>query len=542
MFRRSLPLAALLALFTAAVPARAAEEEASPSIIVRLRSIDGLREDARYLVTLLGKGEEAKQVDEFIKSMMGQDGLKGIDVKKPLGFYGTVGPNGVDSTGVLMLPIADEKAFLSLLQKFDLKLEKPVAGLYSFAVPNSQETVYFRFANDYVYATIREKTAVAKEKLLEPASVLPTNITSAASVTVRFDKIPNEIKQLFLQQMALKIADAKNAKLPDETDAQQTFRAAILDDFSKRTKQLLSEGSGLTLRFNIDRKTEEVTVDASLTGKAQSKLAEDIADLGKSKSLFAGAIGTDSALSFLLHVGLPAELRKAMDPVIDEGMKAALEKEKDEAKRALAEKFLAALAPTLKMGEVDTLVNLTGPTKDGKYAMVFGFKIADGVALEKSFRGLVKELKPQEQEKIKFDVEKVGNINIHMLDVKKELDAKATKLFGENQVYMAFRNDAWFLAGGAGGLELLKQTLGAKAKEGPQFSFDMSVKRLAPALEASNPMAGKIIEDVFKGEGTDKIHVAVEGGKSLRAHFTIKTSVVKFFADLGRAQRAPEKE
>ena len=69
------------------------KEDASPSLIVNIRSIDSLMDDAKYIMTLAGQEELAKQLDGMLKSMVGKEGLKGIDTKRPLGFYGTVGKN-----------------------------------------------------------------------------------------------------------------------------------------------------------------------------------------------------------------------------------------------------------------------------------------------------------------------------------------------------------------------------------------------------------------------------------------------------------------
>ncbi len=549
MHVRYLPAAALAGLLLALPPARAAEGDAAPSVIVRVRSIDGLLEDGKYLVSLLGKEDEAKQFDAFVRSMVGKDGLKGIDTKKPFGFYGTVGPNVIDSTGVLMVPIADEKAFLTFLDKLNVTAKKDDTGVYTVDVEKSPATVYFRFANNYAYITASanglggDKKTIDKTKLLDPAETLPANLAAAMSITVRFDQIPKEIKQLMLQQLDLRIADAKKKKLPDETDIQQTFRAAVLEDAAKRIAALLKEGNALTFRLTLDRKTNDVLVDLNLSAKANTKLATDIADLANSKSLFANALGTDSAINVLMHMALPETLRKALEPVLDEGMKMALDKEKDEAKRAQAEKFLKAMAPTLKMGEVDGAFTLRGPNKDNKYAMVLGVKLKDGEGVEKALRAIVKELKPEEQEKIKFDVAKAGTINIHELDVKKDMDEKSKLLFGENSLYVAFRNDAWFLAAGDGGLAVLKEALTTKPKEGPQFQFETSIKRLSPALERENKDVAKFLADAFgKGEDNDKIRLSVEGGKSLRARFVVKTQVIKFFADLGKAQEAKKND
>src|SRR5262249_50065448 len=140
------------------------------------------------------------------------------------------------------------------------------------------------------------------------------------------------------------------------------------------------------------------------------------------------------------------------------------------------EKFLADIGPTLKSGDLDAAVTVRGPNKDGKYSVLLGVKLLDGVAVEKGFRNWVQDLRKDEQDKIKFDVDKAGPYKIHMLD--KELPEKFRKLLGDSRPYMAFRNDAWFLSGGADGLEVLKEALTSKPKEAPQFQFEMALKRL----------------------------------------------------------------
>ncbi len=554
MLRRCLPLAILIGLTVPVLPAQA-EDTSAPSLVVRVRSLDGLLEDARYVVTLLGQGEDAQQFDAFIRKMIGPKGLDGIDTKKPFGFYGTVGPNGFDSTGVVVLPITDEKAFLGLLERYDLKLEKMAGGLYSFAPPRLPVTGYFRFANGYVYATVEAKEAVAKDKLREPATLFPANLSSTLSLTVRFDHIPNEIKQIVLQQMALRVADVKKIKLPDETDVQQEFRAHVLEEFARRVRQLLTEGQSVSWRLSVDRKAGEITMESNLTPRADTKLATEIAELSKSKSVFAGMIGPDSAYTLRAHFALPAELRKPWAPLVDEAAQFALEKEKDEKRRALAEKFLIALGPTFKAGDLDFLINERGPGKDGKFSVLLGVKLADGVAVEKSFRGLVKDLREEDQANIKFDVAEAGGVKIHMFDFKKVVGSippevlkdpdprtaailRALAVLGENQAYMAFRGDAWLLAGGEGGLALIKEALATKPKEGPQFQFEMSVKRVALAMTRSNKDLEKLLSAFGTGEDNDKVRITLEGGKTLRGRAVVPSPVVKFLTDLGRAKKA----
>src|SRR5207237_81410 len=119
--RRVLFLA--LGLVAASVPVRAADNAAtSPTLIVRVRSIDSVIADFKYLTSIAGRGDEARQLDGAIKKAF-PNGFQGIDSKRPLGLYASLDADGnvQDSKGVLLLPVSDEKTFLGVLEKFNLK-------------------------------------------------------------------------------------------------------------------------------------------------------------------------------------------------------------------------------------------------------------------------------------------------------------------------------------------------------------------------------------------------------------------------------------
>ena len=125
MFLRRFTPLALLCLVAVAPAARAEDKKSdSPSLVIRVQSIDSLLDNFKYLAGLAGREEEAKQVEGLIKSVAGDKGLEGIDTKSPFGIYGSVGADGFDSSAVGMIPVADETAFLDLLERVNVKPEK----------------------------------------------------------------------------------------------------------------------------------------------------------------------------------------------------------------------------------------------------------------------------------------------------------------------------------------------------------------------------------------------------------------------------------
>ncbi len=547
MRKRSLPLLVLLGLVLVPSLARcqvkAAREDTGPALIIHVRSIDGLMDDAKYLLTLAGQEEIAKQMDGMLKAMVGKEGLRGIDTKRPMGFYGSVGKNVVDSTGVALVPVADEKAFVDLLDGMNLNVKKGEGGVYSFTPPNSPVDAYFRFANKYAYIAPSNKDAIAPDKLLPPASVLEKS-AAAFSVSFRIDRVPSEVKQIILQQFELglnKELEKQNQK--EQTESQRKFLAAWNKYMAERFGRFLSEGRTLTFQLNLDRKTDELSVDLSATGLKGSQLAGDIADLGKAKSLFGGTLGADSAMNMLINFALPAELQKVWAAVVQESITQALEKEKDKEKREQAEEFVKALAPSLKSGDLDAAFSVRGPGKDNKYAFLIGVKVKDGVRLAKTARSMIKKLKKEEQDRITFDADKVGSTPIHKIDIRKELDERSKRQFGDSPLYVAVRPDAWFFAFGEGGLDVLKQAVATPPQTAPQFQFEMMLNRFAPAMAETDKAAVQAAKAAFdKAPGGDRIRLVVEGGRSYQTRLSVKAPVVKFVAELVKAKLAAKDE
>jgi hypothetical protein len=109
---------------------------------------------------------------------------------------------------------------------------------------------------------------------------------------------------------------------------------------------------------------------------------------------------------------VPPSLKKALDPLLDEMSQSALDQEKDAGKRAIAEKMVKAVMPSLKSGDLDTAFSLRGPGKDGHYGLVVGVKLKDGLEIEKTARDLLAQAPEGDRKKIHLDAESVGAVKM----------------------------------------------------------------------------------------------------------------------------------
>lgn len=523
-------------------PAASAEEKATgPTLTVRVQPIDTLLANLKELATLAGKAEEAKQIDGFVRARINENGLDGIDVKRPLGLYGTLKADVANSPLVVVLPIASQKDFLEMLSNFNLPATKGKDGIHTITPEKLPVSFHLRFANKSAYVTAPEKGAL--KTLIAPEDLFTASNPATVSAEWHFDRVPNELKEIALSQLALRVADLQEKKEPNETEAQAKLRVQTLTEISRLLAAVVNDGSRLGARIDLDPK-EELASSVSLSAKAKSKLADGIASLARKPSRFASLAAPGADMSLTANVTLPAELRKALGPVIDEGVQKAVEEEENDAKKKAGKVFLEALAPTLKAGELDAGFRLVGPKAGNFYTLSAGVKVKDGGKLLTAFRAMAKTFPKTEQAIIQFDVEKAGAVAIHRIDGKNYYEDEVKRTLGDNPLFFAFAEDAVLLGGGPGGLPALKELIAAESAPAPLFQLEMSLSRLAPTIgkgsDADRQAISKAAKDAFGVEGSDRVRLSVEGGKTLRARFGMKASVLRFLAEVEKVNKKSE--
>lgn len=506
---------------------------AKPTAVVRVRSLDTLVDNAKLLITLAGREEIAKQVEGLIKAKIGVQGLEGIDPGRPLGAYATFGAEITDVSGVVLVPIADEKAFLALLENLNYKATKGKNDIYT--VPTgTQIDAYLRFANRYAYVTAL-KSSTLEGKLPDPVQILGKDGPTFAA-KVFLDQLPEVARQIAIDQIEQNLQAESTKKVPGETPAQKAFRAAAVKEITKLLVGVLKEGGELSLALDLDSKSKELSANLSLAGKAGSELAQTIQNLGQGKSQFGGWRGADVAFRGLTHVILPAEIRQRLDKVLDEGVAESLGKLQDPAQRRQAQQLIDAILPTLKAGELDSCVQLLGPGADQKYAIVAGVKVKDGVKLGNTLRDLTTDLLKQipeaQRDLIKLDFASVGAVKIHRLDLPAEAPEvqKLQAVLGETQLHIAFRDDAVLVAVGKDSLTALKEIVGKQAVgPSPILSYEVDVARLAPIL-APNEELRASAKKIFANAQDGRVRLTLEGGKAFQLSLTTRLAVVQFFS------------
>lgn len=519
-------------------PAARAGEAFKPAVLLRLKALEELIGDLRFLVKEVGREEQAKQVEALLKARTGPNGLEGIDVKKPVGLYATVKPSLNQSEVVLLLPIADEKTFLDFLDSLNLKPEKGTDGLYTLQVENVPVPLLFRFANGYLYGTakLNEKmTLPAKDRLPAPETVLASG-AGLLSLTANVDQIPAQVRKLGVSASALVLGEMKENPPgpPGEREKVKGAWEAALDEASKLVKAVLEDGTAAQAKLDLDRKAKELSLSLSLDGKPGSTLVKYFAGMRPEKSVAAGLVGKGAVMGGVLHLALPEEVRKAAEPAIEGAITKALGNVGPQ-ERGLLSPVVESLKPTAKAGTLDVGLDMRGPGKKGKYTLVAGLQIEKGTDVEKAVKELLDKLPAGAKEPITVDVAKEAGVNIHRVK-QKDLDAQAKELFGDGPLYFAVRDDAVFVAMGEDALDAIKEAVRSTPGPGQPLRVALSAARLAPLMAKEQKAAPEAAKQAFKEPGSDQVRFAVTAGDRLELRLSVKTAVLTFASLLEKAK------
>ena len=104
-------------------------------------------------------------------------------------------------------------------------------------------------------------------------------------------------------------------------------------------------------------------------------------------------------------------------------------------------------------------------------------------------------------------------------------------MLGDNDVWLAFRDDLMVAVIGPDYKDVLKTAIKSKPAKAPIVKFEVSIAKLLPLMEAApnGDKLKKLAEETFgKSGGGDKIYLTIEGGESIKFRVALKGKALKF--------------
>jgi hypothetical protein len=507
---------------------------ADPPIVFQSHSAGMILNDVKYIAKSAGGEKAVKELNEKLKSKLGDKGFEGLDLERQILGYVQFDGKLDDVVGVLLIPVTSEKEFVGLFERLsEMKLDPPQKGIYTIKSPDADAPkVLMRVDGQYAYIAIgKDPTAALDPKnLVAPGKLYDPSEKSVATVKVHFERLPKEIRDEMANGLK-KLKDKLN-ELPLPEDANEKIKKAVdeLVKLGKRYADLLQDADTATARLILDANTGEGALEIGLTGKPGSQLAKSIASRKPSTNKFAGLITPDTVAGVKLQLPLFAdEIQNAATMLLELGQQKADENVPPEFKAAIDE-TIKGLIRTVKDGEFDLAFSLRGPDKDGLYSLAGAVAFEDPSALEKELRTLFENKVPEMyKEMVKLDVAKVGKTGIHQVKFGDFLPAEAKKLFGaEASLTFAFAPNGIFYAFGPHAIDTLKSALEVKKSASPVFELSINRKKLGDFIQA----VGKEVPPEF---GTldallPVVAISIEGGKEMRLRLSTN---IKGFEGVG---------
>jgi hypothetical protein len=519
-----------------------------PALLVRLRSLDALGERA----SLFGKAIEHQEVfDQFQNSLaqaLAPAGRPAINWNRPWAVY-TLPDKQFAQDFVALIPIPAPENFLELVENSKMRVIKNKEGTYTFdqipvvQISNLQVGQFpvqlpqlkafqltCRFIEGYVCLS-SNPLALQDGKLLKPEVVFADKVPAAFTASYFLDdqlltaktvRTWQDTADILLEQMKQKDSPVakqfldmtkqvglnlgvKELAIPPDNLA---FARRLFHLTTNGLLDLVQQGEEISFRLDIKPTSENLEMELLFRAKENSNLAKTITSFGTWPSLFGGLRDDHAEFNIAIHFKLPDEVCQAIAPYVRASTAQVLKENQNDPFLPMGEKFLRTCEAAVLGGELDLALSLRRDDK-GKINVVGGFKLNNAQQLEEVFKEEWKHLAPRDQQRFKFDLVRVDDVNIHQINTTDYLPQLLLTTVGKVFFYHAFRQDAVMWSMGESGLELLKEAVQAKPQPGPLLLVGGNA-----LWNANNKQS--------------RFSFALEGGDALRFRHTLDLSFVAF--------------
>ncbi len=462
--------------------AQAATGEMKPLAVIALSGYDALIEDINFAGSLAGQPQLGAMIEPMI---MGY--VQGLDKTKPIGVI--VQSDGAEFNGAACLPVTDLQKLLQPLQLFGFTTEDVGNGITRVETP--QQPVFLKEKNGWAFVSPMQQML---ESIPDDPSELLSEITGDYDLGAKVDiqNIPQPYRESAVDALEQGM-QAGLRKLEDETDEQYEARKEVTAMQIEQLKQLINDIDQLTIGLSLDGSEQRAFLDFVYTAVEGSKLAEQVAMYGDSKTNFAGFYQPEAAATMTITSKMTeadiAQIEQ-MFGAIRKQVKAAVDKEAElkteEAKQTVQsamDDFLDAAQATLQTGMLDggMVLNLA----PSSLTFVAGGFIGEPT---KVLSGLKKIEEVAEKDEdfpgIQWDAANHGDVNFHTMQVPLPDDEEeARQLFGETMdVAVGIGKQSVYFALGRECLDTAKSvidtSLANPGKAVPPMEFTISLQQI----------------------------------------------------------------
>jgi hypothetical protein len=519
------------------VAAQAPAEPSLPPIVFQTQPPGQFLDGVRNAADIMFGDKGVKAVNRALKEVFGEKGLEGLDLNRPVVGYVILAPKPQDITAVVALPVDGEKEFLALCDRINAykhTVDAKDKTLYHLPPLDRRYKAMLRFSEGYAYIAygfnpaphIEAKALIPMPKLYDPTE------RGLVAGRLYFDRIPLAVK---LASPVL-FEEVKNTLFGGTEflhPRNEWLAKAVMPEVEKLLQRyvLLAAGADvLTARLMIDPQEGNFVAEAVLTPKPNSELGKLVAAYKTAPNRFASMTNhPDNALAFASRAPLFApELRAAVAGGLEASRKRAVDSA-GEVEKAWTDEAFKGFMRVVKGQELDLGAAFRGPDKDGWFTAVGGIAFDDPAALEKEAKAAFKKSAPQAmQDRMKWDADKAGNVNIHTFHFPTGGFVDFTRFLGGEGCYAAFAFAPQGLIGAVGPdpVPVIKGLLAEKPAAAPAMGLTANPGRIVKMFEKAEGPGERRVTEVANLIGREDkqmpaMSLTVEGGKELTARAVV---------------------
>ena len=540
-------LRTLLAALTVALVALPAAAADGPAAVLQTAPYGRILTDVRAAAVLVAGDTGSMAIDNGLKEWLGEKGFSGLDLTKPLLGYVVYDEKDATQTSfVLLAGITKEEDFLDLLERGGAKpiADKDQKGLYklgSFEMPqgagagleNKPFDVIMRISGNTAYVGFNVKAALLDpSKVYKPEQLIDAKETALVTFRQFNDRMPAEVGKNAMKAYEEMIKGLKES-IPPGNGLLEAQVMKSVEKLMQYAMKMGTEAKESGSRLTIDTTSGELSIDSYYVPKAGTDFAKAILERKPTVNQFGALVGSTTAAGVMMQ--LPVGLKEVQDLMV-----LGMEKGQEEIKKNppppflkdIVEESITGMIRTVKSGTLDIGVTINGPDKDGHFVAAAAFSFDNAIPLEKAIKANFKDLPPPVSTYLKLDVDKIGEVNVHAIELPDEATQTTQQFFGDSKIYFAFGPKQIVVAVGNGSKDALKTALTAKPAPANAFDVLVNPKRLTQAVTAVNPQLGGQAEGIMGNE--DKTYSAysfsISGGDALRMKFGVNLKILPKWA------------
>jgi hypothetical protein len=459
-----------------------ADDKPAPStrITIFLSSADDIIADAEHLVVDLA-GEQQQWENNVFPNI--DIFLIGVDTSRPI-FFDQLMDAEFAQRAQLSVPVSDLNEFI----------QDNLDPLGIIVTPVRRKKDYYQLEDVYEgwmrivdnYAAFGEHEGDVPERMLSPQEANAELLSRGNDAGVQLNNALTTLEQRTASFATFRentMAAVK--KRPRETNEEFALRQKGAEQQLELVERLFVQSAEITVGLVIDAKKNEARGDLLLTAVPDSELQAMLKLQAEKHSYFASLESArDATLSGRVSFALDELLQRHASetypltrPVVMEKIDAdeTHTSEQKEARKEIAGIVLDMFEAGSELGVIDAAVEVNPAAEGGTQIGVLGVRVTDGTSAEK-----IVELLPQASPNIKteLNVDEAGDVKIHRLTVTENYPAPLAEFFGKSgEFFIGTGPDAVWIAGGSGGLNVLKEAIAAVAGA-PEGDVDPAIARL----------------------------------------------------------------